>query len=496
MKISSIAIGFLSAALLYSPASAAETDYAGGAQALPLQRAVGSARGAAMGSAVVAVPDGSASLLWNPAGLSRMSCTEIGLHDNQGLGGLNQETAVVGTPLGMCTDDGKGGSLGGIAASLGYVNYGSFQGRDALTGLPNGNYSAADYSGSLGWGKELLPGLSGGADLRVIHSNLADHSYDAFAADLGLLYTVIPSLDLGLAYSNINLGDKIGGSQLASGWRLGAGWTVTKHWIVAVAGELQSHTLNRIQAGTEYLIGNLERKANVLALRAGYLANYPNAQLDGFTGLTWGLGYTLTQSLALDYAMVPAGDLGMSHRVSLTFKFNCPEKPQPRAVTTAATTTPPLVAAAPAPIQTLSGLERASSAAPIVAAAAPPPIVLKSILLEDSHFDFDKSALRPEGMAALRENVQILKDNPKTLVRVAGYTSMMGTADYNQKLSERRAAAVENYLITEGGIAPSRIATIGYGATNPATYEATPGISDTAAAKSNMRVLFEITVKP
>jgi outer membrane protein OmpA-like peptidoglycan-associated protein len=129
---------------------------------------------------------------------------------------------------------------------------------------------------------------------------------------------------------------------------------------------------------------------------------------------------------------------------------------------------------------------------PIVASQ---PIVLKSILLEDSHFDFDKSALRPEGMQALRENVQLLKDNPKALVRVAGYTSMMGTTEYNQKLSERRAAAVEDYLITEGGITPRRITTIGYGAKYPATYEAKPDKHNSAAAKSNMRVLFEITVK-
>ena len=56
------------------------------------------------------------------------------------------------------------------------------------------------------------------------------------------------------------------------------------------------------------------------------------------------------------------------------------------------------------------------------------------------------------------------------MVRIAGYTSMYGTAEYNQLLSERRAAAVENYLITQGGIAPKRITTIGYGAKNPATF--------------------------
>ena len=471
MKISSIGIGFLSAALLCGRASAVETDYAAGTQAMALQQAAGTARAMGMGSAVVAVPQGAASLLWNPASLSRMSCKEISLHDDQGLGSLTQEILIYGQPLGEVKEDGKGGSWGGIAASLDYVNYGSFNGTDAL-GNTTGNYGAEDYSGNLGWGKELLPHLSGGVAVKVDHSDLAGQGYDAFAADIGLLYAVLPSLDFGVTYSNLNLTKGYGSNQITSGWRLGTAWTVYKHWILAAAGELENNTdgMNRMQFGTEYLIGNVDKKTNVLALRAGYQANYPNPELSGLTGLTFGVGYEINRSWTFDYAMVPTGSLGISHRLSLTFKFDCPKRPQHL-----------LAAAAPM-----------SAAAPIPAAA---PIVIKSILLGDSHFDFDKSTLRPEGMQVLRENVQVLKDNPDTMVRVAGYTSMMGTAEYNQKLSERRAASVENFLVTEGNIAPGRITTVGYGATHPATYEATPGEANTDAAKSNMRVLFEVTVK-
>jgi len=267
---------------------------------------------------------------------------------------------------------------------------------------------------------------------------------------------------------------------------------VNPHWLLAASGELQDNGMtngvNRVQFGTEYLIGNVKEKSNILALRAGYYVDYPNPQLTGFSNLTLGIGYTITRSFIVDYAMVPNGYLGIQNRVSLTFKFGCPEKP--KVIARSYPAAAPVVAAAaavaaeaPAPIPVQE---------PIVASQ---PIVLKSILLEDSHFDFDKSTLRPEGMAALRDNVQLLKDNPKAEVRVAGYTSMMGTAEYNQKLSERRASAVEDYLIKEGGIAPSRISTIGYGAKYPAEYEATPGKAHTTAAKSNMRVLFEITVK-
>jgi outer membrane protein OmpA-like peptidoglycan-associated protein len=129
----------------------------------------------------------------------------------------------------------------------------------------------------------------------------------------------------------------------------------------------------------------------------------------------------------------------------------------------------------------------------VVVAAAEPRIII--LAFEDVHFDFDKSTLKPEAQEILKRNIQMLKDNPKAKVRIAGYTSASGTEAYNQELSERRAAAVQKYLINEGIVTPDRLSTIGYGETNPAVYEATPKELYSVAAKANMRVLFEIIVQ-
>ncbi len=129
----------------------------------------------------------------------------------------------------------------------------------------------------------------------------------------------------------------------------------------------------------------------------------------------------------------------------------------------------------------------------VVAAAAEPKVII--LAFEDVHFDFDKSTLKPEAQAILKRNVQLLKDNPNAKVRIAGYTSASGTEAYNQKLSERRAKAVQEYLINEGVVSPDRLSTIGYGESNPAMYEAAPKELYSTAAKANMRVLFEITVQ-
>jgi outer membrane protein OmpA-like peptidoglycan-associated protein len=94
----------------------------------------------------------------------------------------------------------------------------------------------------------------------------------------------------------------------------------------------------------------------------------------------------------------------------------------------------------------------------------------------------------------LDRNIRVLEGTPKMNVRIAGYTSAIGTEEVNQKLSEERADTVRSYLI-EKGIKAERITTIGYGRTKPALYEVSPADINSPEAKANMRVLFEIDVK-
>ncbi len=118
----------------------------------------------------------------------------------------------------------------------------------------------------------------------------------------------------------------------------------------------------------------------------------------------------------------------------------------------------------------------------------------KVAVFGDTHFGFGESILSQEAKTLLDKDVQVLKENPQTNVRMAGYTSAKGSEDVNQELSEKRANAVRDYLIEEG-IAPERITVIGYGRTRPAVYEVTPCVIDSKEALANMRVLFEVVVE-
>lgn len=88
------------------------------------------------------------------------------------------------------------------------------------------------------------------------------------------------------------------------------------------------------------------------------------------------------------------------------------------------------------------------------------------IILKNIFFDFDKATLRPESKAELERVFQLLKENPKMKVRLAGHTDSMGSDDYNQRLSEARAKAVYEYLI-QRGISADRLSYIGYGESRP-----------------------------
>jgi len=81
-------------------------------------------------------------------------------------------------------------------------------------------------------------------------------------------------------------------------------------------------------------------------------------------------------------------------------------------------------------------------------------------------FDFDKSTIRPGNREVLSRMAGVLMTLQGYQLYVYGFTDNIGTEDYNQKLSERRAAAVRDYLV-QSGVDPNIIATKGYGMSDP-----------------------------
>src|SRR5690606_30748720 len=103
---------------------------------------------------------------------------------------------------------------------------------------------------------------------------------------------------------------------------------------------------------------------------------------------------------------------------------------------------------------------------PVAQAPKPAPMATKVVFNADTFFDFDKYNLKPEGKQLLQQVAQQAQSiNLETIIAV-GHTDSIGTEEYNQKLSERRAASVKAYLVSLG-IDPNRIYTEGKGELQP-----------------------------
>ena len=92
------------------------------------------------------------------------------------------------------------------------------------------------------------------------------------------------------------------------------------------------------------------------------------------------------------------------------------------------------------------------------------------VLIENIFYDFDKATLRPESTAALDELVKLLNDNPHVTIELSAHTDYKGSDQYNERLSQRRAESVVNYLI-DHGIAADRLTPKGYGEQKPKTIK-------------------------
>ena len=88
------------------------------------------------------------------------------------------------------------------------------------------------------------------------------------------------------------------------------------------------------------------------------------------------------------------------------------------------------------------------------------------VLIENIFYDFDQATLRPESQTALDELVNLLNENPNITIELSAHTDYKGSDQYNERLSQRRAESVVNYLIAHG-IASDRLTPKGYGEGKP-----------------------------
>jgi OOP family OmpA-OmpF porin len=114
------------------------------------------------------------------------------------------------------------------------------------------------------------------------------------------------------------------------------------------------------------------------------------------------------------------------------------------------------------------GLVKSAVAAKPAAAPAAAPAAETIVVHGDGLFDFDKATIKPEGKKRLDEAVARFQGKKLEKVVITGHTDRLGSAKYNEKLSQKRADAVKDYLAAKG-VDKSKITATGKGSTMPRT---------------------------
>jgi peptidoglycan-associated lipoprotein len=110
--------------------------------------------------------------------------------------------------------------------------------------------------------------------------------------------------------------------------------------------------------------------------------------------------------------------------------------------------------------------------------------------VQDIFFDYDRSDIRPDARPVLRENAEIIRNNPGVLVVIEGYCDIRGTEEYNLALGQRRADSTKAYLAGLGA-SPTKLEAVSKGETE----QWAPGTTE-EAYQENRRAHFVPTSLP
>ncbi len=334
--------------LLVSAAVLNAAEY-GGVTASPYLNLGIGARACGMGEAYTAVVRDVDSVFWNPGALVKVTDPQFSFMHNAAFGGTSYEYLGVGFPAEQLGLD-IWGSIG-IMALLVRVDD-VMQTRE----LPDGSWSQeyADKAYTYGAGGTVIgvsyswqaaKMFSPGVTIKLINQKIAEEEGWIPAIDIGILaHTMMEGFDVGLVFQNISFMqmNQVKGAPdapLPLNLKFGLSYSLKRlftpenaakdFFTFGMDGGLPIVPANmpfKLHLGFEYGY-NIEN--NILKLRTGYRFNGNKliSDLGALAGLSAGFGYSRNfdgVDAALDYAWIPYGDLGMTHRIGLTVKVGEP----------------------------------------------------------------------------------------------------------------------------------------------------------------------------
>jgi len=308
------------------------------------------ARPAAIGGAYTAVANDASAVYWNAAGLSNLKSSELIVAHNIWFQDIQHSYVAFALPFGSSLSRYPSNSCLGFSAT--YLNAGSMENRDASGALTGNSFSADDMSVSVAYARNLAAftgtPLSAGITLKFIKQEIAQYSANSVACDIGMMYPFAAAgipFNLGLAVMNVGTPVKFISEEYPLPLTLKTGVSfapfaksLSLPLMVSLDASFPNDSAANWSLGTEYSVGNmLQLRAGYLsqdsltrgALMGGSIGSGDESAITRLTGLMAGFGVKIplsrfsnsTQALNLDYAFVPYGELGDTHRISLGMKW-------------------------------------------------------------------------------------------------------------------------------------------------------------------------------
>jgi tetratricopeptide (TPR) repeat protein len=269
------------------------------------------ARAAAMGGAYSSLASDANALNYNPAGLGRLKRHEATFMHDRHAADISHQYAAGAIAHGRQ----------GFGAHLSYVDYGTFERR--TISRPEGgmgSYRVADWMAGVGYGLTIADTVSFGAAWKYAaedHDTIRMHSH-AFDAGMLVTHPDAPGWAFGLVMQNAGPEASALAVREKLPILLRTGLSVTREHFT-----LSADLIKKTQDEPKPAAGLEVRLVKGFALRMGY-----NGRNEADIGITAGLGWTW-KGLAVDYAIVPYGGLGVSHRAGMTLMWG-QEKTAPR----------------------------------------------------------------------------------------------------------------------------------------------------------------------
>lgn len=274
-----------------------------------------SARAASLGGAYTGVGNDVSAINYNPAALSLLEKKELTAQHTEWVTDINHDFLALAMPLN------RSDSTESVGMSIVFLTQGKLEGRDENR-QKTSTFEASDLAVTLSYAGKFNTSIRWGAGAKLIRQNIADESAGGAAFDLGMLYQP-PIQNTMVGFSLLNIGPPMKfidqRYKLPLTMAVGVGYNLLKTLTFAL--DIKSNIYDKktdVSFGTEYF------PLNILSVRLGYIETKKYELSDHKAilspNLSGGFGLKIL-NFTTDYAFVPFGDLGNTHKLSFSVKF-------------------------------------------------------------------------------------------------------------------------------------------------------------------------------